>query len=64
MAFLRVGDMFRADFDPDTDGRINLTAMPDGASGQVLTAQGAGVDPVYAEPKASEGERALIYAGL
>ena len=48
MAFLRVGDMFRVDFDPDTDGRINLTAMPDGVSGQVLTGQGVGVDPVYA----------------
>jgi hypothetical protein len=30
--------------------RLSLAEMPDGASGQVLTAQGAGVDPVYAPP--------------
>ena len=64
MALLRVGDMSKADYDPDTDGRINLPAMPDGPEGKVLTAQGIMVNPAYAEPEASEGERALIYAGL
>ena len=29
-------------------GRFGMSRMPDGTSGQVLTAQGAGVDPAYA----------------
>ena len=31
-----------------TSGRFGMPRMPDGASGLVLTAQGAGVDPAYA----------------
>jgi hypothetical protein len=30
-------------------GRFGMARMPDGPSGQVLTAQGAGVDPAYAD---------------
>jgi hypothetical protein len=37
-----------------------MAEMPDGTSGQVLTAQGAGVDPVYAEAIPPE-IKALIY---
>jgi len=33
-----------------TSGRFTLAMMPDGASGYVLTGQGTGVDPVYADP--------------
>ena len=31
-------------------GRFGVARMPDGVSGQVLTGQGVGIDPVYAEP--------------
>jgi len=31
-----------------SSGRFGMSRMPDGTSGQVLTAQGAGVDPAYA----------------
>lgn len=31
-----------------TSGRFGMARMPDGTSGQVLTAQGAGADPAYA----------------
>ena len=31
-----------------TTGRFGVARMPDGTSGQVLTAQGVGVDPAYA----------------
>jgi len=41
-----------------TTGRFGMARMPDGASGLVLTAQGAGVDPVYAAAAAYiEGAR-------
>ena len=37
-----------ANWNADHIGRGSMANMPDGASGLVLTAQGAGVDPVYA----------------
>ena len=36
------------DWNADHVGRGSMANMPDGASGLVLTAQGAGVDPAYA----------------
>ena len=38
-----------------TSGRFGMPRMPDGTSGQVLTAQGAGVDPAYAAPGVPSG---------
>jgi hypothetical protein len=43
-----------------TWGRATMAEMPDGTSGYVLTAQGAGVDPAYAEAILPE-IKALIY---
>jgi len=37
-----------------TSGRFGVARMPDGTSGQVLTAQGAGVNPAYAAITVSE----------
>jgi len=51
----------------DLDGRATMAQMPDGTSGYVLTAQGAGVNPVYAAPPApgaTTEQLALIYASL
>jgi hypothetical protein len=47
-------------------GRFGMSRMPDGASGYVLTAQGAGSDPVYAAASGgmTTGERALLYSGV
>ena len=47
-------------------GRFGMARMPDGASGYVLTAQGAGSDPVYAAASGgmTVGERALLYSGV
>ncbi len=38
-----------------TTGRFPMARLPDGTSGQVLTAQGAGVDPAYAAAAAAGG---------
>jgi hypothetical protein len=46
-----------------TWGRATMAEMPDGTSGQVLTAQGAGIDPVYAEAIPPE-IKALIYDAM
>ena len=47
-----------------TSGRFGMPRMPDGTSGLVLTAQGTGVDPVYAAGEAGEDSYARILAWL
>ena len=47
-----------------TSGRFGMPRMPDGTSGLVLTAQGTGVDPVYAAGEAGEDNYARILAWL
>jgi len=42
------GDQVSLDTSQIGTGRFGMARMPDGTSGQVLTAQGAGVDPAYA----------------
>ena len=44
-------------------GRFGMARMPAGTSGQVLTAQGAGVDPAYADsiPKATDWKGSFLW---
>jgi len=47
-----------------TSGRFGMPRMPDGTSGQVLTAQGAGVDPAYAAVPAVPSGLIAMWHGL
>jgi len=42
-------------------GRFSMARMPDGAAGEVLTAQGPGVDPAYAPVAGGYTEGARVY---
>jgi len=45
-------------------GRFGMARMPDGTSGHVLTAQGAGANPVYAAPPGVPSGLIAIWHGL